>query len=113
MTARVVILATMRILITGASGNVGQGVTPLLRSRGHDLILHDLNRFKTDLPFVQGDAQIGDGFVEAARGCDVIIHTPAWHGVHWNAKTEVDFWRLNVDGTFWLFQSALRNKVPK
>jgi hypothetical protein len=36
----------------------------------------------------------------------LILHTPAWHGIHWRDKTEADFWRLNVDGTFWMFQAA-------
>ncbi len=101
----------MQILITGASGNVGKGMVARLRAAGHDLVLSDLNRLPDSepfegLPFVQGDAQIGEGFERAARGCNLILHTPAWHGVHWRAKTEADFWRLNVDGTFWMFQAA-------
>jgi nucleoside-diphosphate-sugar epimerase len=101
----------MKILITGASGNVGTGLIERLKAAGHELVLHDLNRLPEGepydgLPFAQGDAQIGEGFDRAAQGCDLIVHTPAWHGVHWRAKTEADFWRLNVDGVFWIFQAA-------
>jgi len=101
----------MKILLTGAGGNVGQGMTARLRQARHELVLHDINRLPeaepfAALPFVQGDAQAGIGFDRAAAGCDLILHTPAWHGVHWRAKTEADFWRLNVDGTFWMFQAA-------
>ncbi len=101
----------MRILVTGAAGNVGKGVIPRLRAAGHELVLYDIARLPdvepfTGLPFIQGDAQAGIGLDRAAQGCDLIVHTPAWHGVHWQAKTEVDFWRLNVDGTFWMLQTA-------
>ena len=108
----------MRILLTGASGNVGKGIAQRLRDAGHDLVLHDLSRLPetapfTDLPQVQGDAQIGDGLVQAAQNCDLILHTPAWHGIHWRAKTEADFWRLNVDGTFWMFQAAVATGIKR
>jgi hypothetical protein len=36
----------------------------------------------------------------------MILHLPAWHGIHRKLKTEIDYWRLNVDGTFWTFQAA-------
>ena len=101
----------MRILITGAGGNIGKGMVPRLAAAGHDLVLSDVNRLPdaapfAGLPFVQCDVQAGFGLERAAAGCDLILHTPAWHGVHWRDKTEADFWRLNVDGTFWMFQAA-------
>ena len=101
----------MRILITGASGNIGQGLVERFREAGHDLVLNDVNRLPdhpvfAGLPFVQGDIQQGIGLDRAAEGCDMIVHLPAWHGIHWGAKTEVDYWRLNVDGTFWMLQAA-------
>jgi len=102
----------MRILITGATSTVSRGVIPLLKKAGHEIVLHDLVRLPGDpvfenLTFVQGDIQAGVGLERAARDCDLIIHTPAWHGIHWRDKTEADFWRLNVDGTFWTFQAAV------
>jgi hypothetical protein len=101
----------MRILVTGATGNVGKGMVARLRAAGHDLVLHDLEVLPdtepfSGLPFVQGDAQSGIGFDRAAAGRDLVLHTPAWHGIHWRRKTEIDYWRLNVDGTFWIFQAA-------
>jgi len=108
----------MRILLTGASGNIGSGLIPRLRAAGHDLVLYDVARPPdgepfAGLPFVQGDAQAGVGLDRAASGCDLIVHTPAWHGIHWNLKTEVDFWRLNVDGTFWMFQAAQAANISR
>lgn len=108
----------MRVLITGASGNIGKGLIPRLKSAGHDLVLSDLNLLPDDgafegIPFVQADAQIGVGLERAAEGCDMIVHLPAWHGIHWRAKTEADFWRLNVDGTFWAFQAAQARGISR
>jgi hypothetical protein len=101
----------MRILITGATGNIGEGIIARLREVGHTLVLYDVvgrrdTRQFADLPFIQGDIQAGIGLDRAAQGCDLVLHTPAWHGIHWNQKTEADFWRLNVDGTFWAYQAA-------
>ncbi len=101
----------MRILVTGASGNVATGIIARLRASGHDLVLSDLNpRPAGDvfagLEFHQLDVQVGVGLERAAQGCDLLLHTPAWHGIHSRSRTEVDFWRLNVDGTFWALQAA-------
>ncbi len=108
----------MRIILTGAGGNIGKGIVPRLLAAGHELVLSDLNPLPegepfAGLPFVQCDVQAGFGLERAAQGCDLILHTPAWHGVHWRAKTEADFWRLNVDGTFWMFQAAQGANVKR
>ena len=101
----------MRILLTGAGGNVGRGIAPRLRAAGHTLVRSDIDLVpdadaSPDEPFVQCDVQTGVGLETAAQDCDLLLHTPAWHGVHSRAKTEADFWRLNVDGLFWALQAA-------
>lgn len=108
----------MRILITGATSTVSRGMIPILKSAGHELVLHDLVRLPDNdlfrgLEFIQGDIQAGVGVDRAAQGCDLILHTPAWHGIHWQQKTEVDYWRLNVDGTFWTFQAAVAAGIKR
>jgi nucleoside-diphosphate-sugar epimerase len=104
----------MKILITGAGGNVGSGMISRLSASGHTLVLSDVNKLaQSEHEFVQADAQIGVGLERAAQGCEAILHLPAWHGIHWNAKTEADFWRLNVDGTFWMFQAAQSAGIKK
>lgn len=109
----------MRILITGATSTVSRGLIPLLQNAGHELVLHDLVRQPPDnalfegIPYIQGDIQAGVGLERAAQNCDLVVHTPAWHGIHWRDKTEVDFWRLNVDGTFWTFQAAVSAGITR
>jgi nucleoside-diphosphate-sugar epimerase len=91
---------------------LGKGLTETLRE-DHELILHDLTPYDIDLPFFQGDAQIGWNLNEAAEGCDVIIHTPAYHLPHRRFRGELDFWRLNVDSLFYAFEAAVAKEVPK
>ena len=108
----------MRILMTGAGGNIGKGLAKKLINLGHDLVLSDLTPLpdsmaERELPFHQLDVQTGVGLDHAAEGCDLVLHLPAWHGIHWNLRTEADFWRLNVDGTFWAFQAARTQKISR
>jgi NAD(P)-dependent dehydrogenase (short-subunit alcohol dehydrogenase family) len=108
----------MRILMTGAGGNIGKGLATKLIDLGHELVLSDLTPLPNELAdlglsFHQLDVQTGVGLDRAADGCDLILHLPAWHGIHWNSRTEADFWRLNVDGTFWAFQAARANNISR
>ena len=100
----------MRILITGAASNTGRGLIGRLASTGHKLVLTELSVLPKDElfhghEFIQCDIQAGVGLERAVAGCDLVVHLPAWHGVHLPTKTEIDFWRLNIDGTFWTFQA--------
>jgi hypothetical protein len=108
----------MRILLTGAGGNIGTGLAPLLSDAGHDLVLSDISRPRwlhadSATPFHQLDVQLGVGLEGAAQGCELIVHTPAWHGIHTAIRTDADFWRLNVDGLQWTLDAARRAGVPR
>ncbi|MBA2720297.1 MAG: NAD(P)-dependent oxidoreductase [Chloroflexi bacterium] len=108
----------MRILISGASGNLGRALIARLKSSNHDLVLTDLIDPAEDdlfagLPFIALDVQTGVGLERAAAGCDLIVHLPAWHGIHTGQRSEADFWRLNVDGTFWMYQAAAAAGVTR
>jgi hypothetical protein len=59
------------------------------------------------------DVQAGVGLEGAARGCDLLLHLPAWHGIHSRQKTEIDYWRLNVDGFFWALQAARSAQIKR
>ncbi len=102
----------MRILITGAGGNLASGLTERLEGR-HALRLSDAVPVETGHEFARMDVRDRKAFVRAAEGVDVIVHTPAWHGIHLRDHSETDFWDLNVDGTFNMFQAAVANRVPR
>lgn len=108
----------MRILITGAGSNIGRGAAERLKAVGHELVLSDLSPLPeaevfAGAPFVQCDVRDGFGLERAAAGCDLLLHLPAWHGIHSGQKTEPDYWRLNVDGTFWALQAATEAGVKR
>lgn len=102
----------MRVLITGASGNLASGLIELLEGR-HELRLSDIEPMTTRHQFVRADVRRREQLMPAARGIDVIVHTPAWHGIHRSSRSEVEFWDLNVDGTFNMLQAAVAHGVPK
>lgn len=108
----------MKILITGATGNIGKGLIPLLAGHGRSLVLSDLPASPDEsllhgFPYIPCDVQHGVGLERAAIGCDMLIHLPAWHGIHWREKTEIDYWKLNIEGTFWAFQAAQSAGIKK
>ncbi len=102
----------MRILITGAGGNLASGLIERLESR-HELRLSDVAPIETGYEFVRMDVGDREAFTRVADGVDLIVHTPAWHGIHLRERPETDFWDLNVGGTFNLFQAAVANRVPR
>jgi nucleoside-diphosphate-sugar epimerase len=102
----------LRILITGAGGNLGSGLVERLEGR-HALRLSDAAPLETHHEFVRMDVRDREALARAAEGMDLIVHTPAWHGIHLRDHPETDFWDLNVGGTFNMFQAAVANRVPR
>lgn len=103
------------ILITGAAGTLGRAVTPMLLGRGHALRLVDLTL--PPLP-ARGEAIVGDLRDEAileraVQGVDAIVHAAAWHGIHLGDHSPTEFWELNVDSTFRLYEAALAAGVGR
>ncbi|NUP75085.1 MAG: NAD(P)-dependent oxidoreductase, partial [Sinomonas sp.] len=106
----------MRIVITGAGGNIGRGIAPRLLAAGHDLVLSDLHQAENLAPgvsFVAADVRSGEGLGDAVAGADVLVHLPAWHGIHVPDHSEAEFWEVNVDGTFRALQAAAAAGVRK
>jgi nucleoside-diphosphate-sugar epimerase len=102
----------LNILITGATGSVGSGISDLLAPK-HNVALSDVVQLNSSLPYYQVDVREEGALDSAAANADVIIHTPAFHGIHMGTNSEQEFYDLNITGTFQMFQSAIRNKVRR
>jgi nucleoside-diphosphate-sugar epimerase len=89
-----------KVLITGAAGNLGRAVTEILH-QSYDITLSDVEPFETALPFEVADVRRLEDVRRIIRpGYDLLIHTAAWHGVDAGRHPAVDYWQLNVDGTY-------------
>lgn len=62
---------TMKVLVTGASGNLGSVVLPRLINDGHDVV--GMSR-RSRPGWVTADLATGEGLAEAVRGVDSIVH---------------------------------------
>ncbi|WP_123040404.1 NAD-dependent epimerase/dehydratase family protein [Cohnella candidum] len=102
----------MKILITGATGSVGSGAAEAL-STEHEVRLSDVQALDSALPYYQADVRVPGALDSAAEGVDVILHTPAFHGIRMGKHSEQEFYDLNVTGTFQMFQSAVLRKVRR
>lgn len=66
----------MRVLLTGATGFVGQALLPRLLRAGHDVraFARTPARVTADIPVVQGDMVTGAGLAQALDGVDVAYY---------------------------------------
>src|SRR3954462_7782323 len=108
---------TMKVLLTGGSGDLGQTLVPMLVSRGEVPVILDV-RAPHDSKcgvFIQGSILDREKLSEAFRGCDCIVHIAAWPGIHEarGVKSAYDFFDLNVRGTFEVFEAAASLGVDK
>lgn len=92
----------MRVLVTGATGNLGPFVLEALRDDGHQI--RALVRESSDLSWlnanrvatVEGDIMQPDTLGEAVDGVAAVIHMAGLHD-SWAPRAQ-DFFDLNVDG---------------
>jgi len=97
----------MKILITGAGGNLGRAIIPALTAAGHTVRLFDFRDLgETGLETVIGDVRNIDDVRTAVSGVDAIVHAAALHGIHLAKWRPEDFWGINVTGTFNVYEAA-------
>ncbi len=96
----------MRVLVTGAGGNLGRVVVPALVEAGHEPLLFDFRRLETEHELIVGDVRDPDAVGGAVRRVDVVVHGAALHGVHLPGHAASDFWGINATGTFNIYAAA-------
>jgi UDP-glucose 4-epimerase len=96
----------VRVLITGAGGNLGRATIPSLVEAGHEPVAFDFRAIDTSVPSIVGDVRDAEAVADAVRECDAVVHAAALHGIHlqhWSAR---DFFSVNVEGSFNVFEAA-------
>ncbi len=96
----------MRVLVTGAGGNLGRAAVPALVRAGHEPVLFDFRPIATEHAFVEGDVRDPAALARAMDGVDAVVHAAALHGIHLQAWSAEDFWSINVTGTFHVYEAA-------
>lgn len=96
----------MRILVTGAGGNLGRVVIPALAKAGHELRLFDFRAVPSEHEVIVGDVRDADAVARAMRGVDAVVHGAALHGIHLGDWSVDDFWSTNCTGTFVVYDAA-------
>ena len=81
-----------RAFVTGAAGFIGRALVGRLRALGSEVTGVDLAA-SDDPGIVQGDVTRPGDWQQAARGCDVVIHTAAIVGFYMDPR---GFWETNV-----------------
>ena len=104
----------MKILLTGGSGDLGTVLAPQLTQRGDTPIIFDVRPPQTETAvYHPGSILNRDQLVAAMSGVDVVVHIAAWHGIHEvrGEKDVFDFWDLNVTGTLYVLETAVRANI--
>jgi nucleoside-diphosphate-sugar epimerase len=106
-------VASDLVLITGAGGNLGAALTPELRRAGYRVRLLDVRRLDSSegVEAMVGDVRRPHDLRRAVEGVGWVVHGAAWHGIHLEKHPPRDFWELNVDGTFNVYDAALQAGV--
>jgi nucleoside-diphosphate-sugar epimerase len=104
---------TVRVFLTGGSGDLGRVLSRQLQARGDVPVCFDLRPPQGNCGrYVQGSILDRETLQQSLAGSDCVVHIAAWHGIHevTGAKDVYDFWDLNVTGTFYVFEAAMRGR---
>ncbi len=101
-----------RILVTGSAGKLGNITVNHLRQNGYEVIGADL--IESDATDVLLDIKNKKNALNATKSVDVIVHTAAMHGKHFELNyPRKDFIETNINGTLNLLNACVKNGVKK
>jgi UDP-glucose 4-epimerase len=99
----------MKILLTGSSGHLGDGLGRTLRMLGHDVV--GLDKAEGEFTTVVGSIADADVVADAMRGVDAVLHTATLHKPHVVTHSRRDFVDTNIVGTLSLLEAAAAARV--
>lgn len=98
------------VLVTGGAGTLGRAVAEPLLERGfrvRSVDIRPIDGLPPDVETSLVDLRDSAAVEAVIGGVTAVIHGAAWHGVHLRDHPARDFWELNVDATFNLYEAAL------
>ncbi len=103
----------MKILVTGGTGGIGRPTVQWLLDRGHEVRVLDL---RIDAPLPGADYRAGDitdfaGLRAHVTGMEGVLHLAAYP--HPSMATGEEMFRVNVGGTFNVFQAAVEAGIRR
>jgi UDP-glucose 4-epimerase len=101
----------MKILVTGSSGHLGEGLMRTLPGAGHEAV--GLDVLPGPFTTVVGDIADRATVKDAVAGVDGIIHAATLHKPHVGSHTRQDFVDTNVTGTLNLLEEAVAGGVSR
>ncbi|MAA97683.1 MAG: epimerase [Stappia sp.] len=100
----------MRVVLTGSSGRVGRAIFNALA--GHHEVI-GLDRYPFSTTHVVGDVADKAVLRPLLKGADAVIHTAALHAPHVGGVPDVEFQRVNIEGTRALADEAMAADVKR
>lgn len=106
----------MRVLVTGGSGVVGEGLIPHLLAHHHDVRLLTrgadvaAREWPDEVESFAADVTRPETLLNAAEGCDAVVHIT---GIIAEEAPEITYEKVNVAGTRHLLEECVRAGLPK
>ena len=100
-----------RVLVTGASGNLGSHLMPALIEQGFSVTGLDLASPTGDSDIIKADLAHPDEYCNALDGVDVIVHCASIHP--WKSYTDEQYIDCNIKASWCLYEAAAERGVSK
>src|SRR5262245_61560993 len=95
---------TMKVLVTGSAGHLGEAVVRTLQKTNHEIVSLD----RTPSAFTSNVGSIADRRCarQCMRGVDAVLHAAALHKPHLLTHNRQDFIDTNITGTLNVLEEA-------
>jgi len=111
-----------RILVTGGAGFIGTTLCERLIDDNELVVFDNEHRNamrytdlakRSNVRYIRGDVQDSDAVMQAAEGCQWIVHLAAIAGVEEVVNHPVLTMKVNLFGTYNILEAGLRHKVER